>query len=126
MTWPPMGGGDAVLDPQGKLRPLPVFAGYVSYSHGLPKDFWFLKNWPGILRANMIFSWVGIDNYDFQDGGDYKRTLRASANLIYLPTKNLRLGAELLWGERKNKDNSKGAADTGAVFRKIQLLSVHS
>lgn len=105
-----VGGGDAVFDPQGKLQPLPVFAGYASYSHGLPKDFWFLKNWPGVLRANMTFSWVSIDNYDFQDGGDYKRTLRASTNLIYLPTKNLRLGAEFLWGERKNKDNSKGSA----------------
>lgn len=105
-----VGGGDAVFDPQGRLRALPVFAGYVSYGHGWPKDFWFLKAWPGILRSNLTLSWVAVDNFDFQDDRDYKRTLRASANLIYLPTRNLRLGMELLWGERKNKDNSSGTA----------------
>jgi len=105
-----MGGGDAVFDPQGKLRALPVFAGYASYQHAWPKDFWILESWPGVMRSNVTFSWVGIDNYDFQADDDYKRTLRASVNLIYLPTRNLRIGAELLWGERKNKDNSKGTA----------------
>ena len=53
---------------------------------------------------------MDIDTYDFQDGSDYDRTLRASTNLLYLPTRNLRLGAELLWGERKNHDGSKGSA----------------
>lgn len=105
-----VGGGDAVFDPQGKLRALPVFAGYASYQHAWPKDFWFLESWPGVMRSNVTFSWVGIDNYDFQADEDYQRTLRASVNLIYLPTHNLRIGAELLWGERKNKDNSKGTA----------------
>lgn len=105
-----MGGGDAVFDPEGNLQALPVFGGYVSYGHLWPKDFWFLKSWPGIMSSNFTFSWVAIDNYDYQADKDYKRTLRASANIIYLPTKNLRVGAELLWGERKNKDNSKGDA----------------
>ena len=105
-----VGGGDAVFDPRGELRPLPVFAGYVSYRHRWPKDFWFLKSWPGILRSNLTLSWVDINNFDFQDDKDYNSTVRASANLIYLPTNNVRFGAELLWGERKNKDNSKGTA----------------
>ena len=105
-----VGGGDAVFDPQGELQPLPIFAGYVSYRHTWAKDFWFLKTWPGILRSNLTYSWVAIDNFDFQADLDYKGTQRISANMIYLPTQNLRLGVELLWGERKNKDNSKGTA----------------
>jgi hypothetical protein len=105
-----VGGGDAVFDPEGKLRALPVFAGYVSYSHLWPKDWWFLKSWPGILRSNFIVSWVNIDNFDFQDDRNYNSTTRVSANLIYLPTRNVRFGTELLWGERKNKDGSKGDA----------------
>lgn len=105
-----VGGGDAVFDPQGKLRPLPVFAGYVSYRHNWPKGWRVLKSWPGTFSSNLIFSWVSIDNYDFQDDKAYKSTLRASANFIYLPTNNFRLGAELLWGKRKNKDNSSGDA----------------
>ena len=105
-----VGGGDAVFDPMGNLQALPVFAGYVSYKHAWPKTFWFLKNWSGDLHSSFTFSWVNIDNYKFQDAKDYKSTLRASANLIYLPTTNVRFGAELLWGSRENKDGSKGTA----------------
>jgi hypothetical protein len=105
-----IGGGDAVFDPNGKLKPLPVFAGFVSYAHAWPGDFWFLKSWDGILRSNFTLSWVNIDNFDYQADRDYESTLRSSANLIYLPTNNVRFGMELLWGQRKNKDDSKGKA----------------
>ncbi len=105
-----MGGGDAVFDPDGKLRTLPVFAGYVSYRHEWPAEFMFLKSWRGVLRSNFTLSWVDISNFDFQDDKDYDSTIRASANLIYLPTANVRFGAELLWGQRKYKDESSGSA----------------
>ena len=105
-----VGGGDAVFDPNDKLQPLPVFAGYVSYSHVWPGDAWFLKSWQGILRSNFTLSWVNIDNFDYQDDKNYDSTLRASMNLIYLPTENVRFGTELLWGQRKNKDETKGTA----------------
>ena len=105
-----VGGGDAVFDPEGKLKPLPVFAGYVSYAHEWPENFIFLKSWRGVLRSNFTLSWVDIRNFDFQEDNNYNSTIRASANLIYLPTANVRFGAELLWGQRKNKDESKGTA----------------
>lgn len=105
-----VGGGDAVFDPLGRLEALPVFAGYVSYSHGWESRMPFMRNWRGDLHSNFTFSWVDIENYDYQAGTDYNSTLRASANLIYLPTSNVRFGAELLWGERKNKNGSKGRA----------------
>ena len=105
-----IGGGDAVFDDDGELHALPVFAGFVSYQHAWPKTFWFLKKWPGIMRSNFTLSWVNIDNFDFQDDQNYESTLRTSANLIYLPTRNVRLGMELLWGKRTNKDRSSGTA----------------
>jgi hypothetical protein len=105
-----IGKGDAVFDPDGNLHALPVFAGYFSYQHRWPKDFWFLDKWSGIMRSNLTISWVNIDNFEFQEGNNYNSTFRASANLIYLPTDNVRLGIELLWGERTNKDESKGTA----------------
>ena len=77
-----VGGGDAVFDPEGKLRPLPVFAGYVSYQHTWAKSFWFLDKLPGNMRSTLTFSWVDIDNFNFQDGQDYNSTLRASTNII--------------------------------------------
>jgi len=105
-----IGGGDAVFDPAGKLHALPIFAGYFSYQHRWPKDFWFLKKWPGQMRSNFTLSWVNINNFDFQEGNNYHQTLRASVNLIYQPAQKIRLGVELLWGERTNKDKSKGDA----------------
>jgi hypothetical protein len=41
---------------------------------------------------------MDISNFDFQKENNYNSTLQASANLIYLPTANVRFGAELLWG----------------------------
>ena len=105
-----MGGGDATFDPEGQLQALPVFSGYVSYMHQWPMTSRFLKKWPGVLRSSFTASWVNIDNYEYQLGGDYHSTWRASANLIYTPTKNIQAGLEYLWGERTNKDGSKGTA----------------
>jgi hypothetical protein len=87
-----------------------VFAGYVSYQHIWPKRWGFLKSWPGFLRSNLTLSWVNINNYQFQEGSDYKSTLEAQMNLIYNPTDSISVGLEFLWGERKNKDGSKGTA----------------
>lgn len=105
-----IGGGDAVFGPDGKLHALPVLAGFLSYSHAWSSERWFLKSWPGLFRSNLMVSWVDIDNFDFQAGDSYNQTWRASTNLFYYPTQNVRLGAEFLWGERTNKDESKGSA----------------
>lgn len=105
-----MGGGDATFNPEGQLEALPVFSGYVSYMHQWPMASRFLKKWPGVLRSSFTASWVDIKNYEYQAGLDYNSTWRASANLIYIPTKNIQAGLEYLWGERTNKDGSKGTA----------------
>ena len=105
-----VGGGDAVFDPDGKLRALPVFAGFLSYQHNWGSKPWFMREWRGIMRSNFTISWIDVDNFEFQDDKDYNRTWRASANLLYFPTQNLRFGTELLWGQRSNKDGSSGTA----------------
>jgi hypothetical protein len=69
-----------------------------------------MNAWPGILRSNFTFSWVDIDNYDYQLDAAYESTMRASTNLIYIPTKDFTVGVEYLWGKRKNKDGSSGSA----------------
>jgi len=55
-------------------------------------------------------SWVNISNFSYQPDTAYDKTLRASMNLMYNPTKNIQGGVEFLWGERQNKDGSKGNA----------------
>jgi hypothetical protein len=103
-----VGGGDAVFDPSGNLRPLPVFAGFVSYQHEW--DNKWLNSLPGLWRSNINFSWIDVSNYDFQAGSAYNSTLYTSANLIYFPVQNARIGLEFLWGQRKDKDQSRGNA----------------
>jgi hypothetical protein len=105
-----IGGGDATFDPDGRLRALPVLAGFLSYRHNWSRKFALIPQWPGLLRSNFTLSWVSIDNYDFQDDLSYQSTWRASANLLYFPTQDVRVGAELMWGERTNKDKSRGSA----------------
>ncbi len=105
-----VGGGDAVFDPEGKLRALPLFSGYVSYMHRWPLTWGVLAGWPGVLRSSFTLSWVDIRNFDWQADGAYNSTTRASVNLMYNPTKNIQGGVEYLWGERINTDGSKGTA----------------
>jgi hypothetical protein len=103
-----LGGQDAIFAPNGDLKPLPVFAGYVSYQH------W----WSGKWRSNATFSWVDVDTFDFQEtpayvdqfGAPYESTLRASINLLFNPVPRVETGAELLWGERRNANDTKGDA----------------
>jgi hypothetical protein len=76
----------------------------------------FVKSWPGILRSSLNLSWVDINNYQFQEGSDYKSTREALLNLIYSPTANITMGVEFLWGKRTNRDESKGTA------KQLQML----
>jgi len=96
-----IGGQDAVFDDNtGDLRLLPVFASYVT----------FQKWWNDRLRSNFTASFVDIDNFDFQPDEAYRRTSRISANLFWSPVSRIDLGAEFLWGRRKDKDGSTGDA----------------
>jgi hypothetical protein len=94
-------GQDAVFNPMtGEMSTLPVFSGYLAYQHWWRED----------LRSTFNASWVEVDNEDFQAPDSYNKTLRAAANLIWSPIPRIDLGAELIWGERKNKDYQRATA----------------
>lgn len=104
-----VGGQDAVFDPEGRLHPLPAFAGYVSYQHFWKSDLLglsLLRN----LRSTFVYGLVNVENFDFQEPGAYDRTDRASFNLIWSPISSIDLGFEYLLGRRRNKDRSRGQA----------------
>ena len=48
-----VGGGDAVFDPEGKLRALPVFSGYGSYMHRWPMTWRFSENMAGHIAVQL-------------------------------------------------------------------------
>ena len=96
-----VGGQDAVFNPEtGEISVLPVFAGYLAYQHWWRED----------LRSTFNISWVDVDNQDFQLDDAYHQTWRTAANLIWSPISRIDLGAELIWGERENKDGQNADA----------------
>ncbi len=101
-----VGGQDAEFDPlTGELETIKLFSGYVAYQH------W----WRDSLRSTLTYSWVDVDNLDFQVDSAYARTDRAIINLLWSPVPRVDVGGEILWGRRENLDGSYGTA------RQIQL-----
>jgi hypothetical protein len=95
-----LGGLDAVFAPDGSLEALPIFGGYAAFQH------W----WDERMRSTFLISFVRIDNYDYQPDDAYKQTSRASGNFIWSPIPRVDIGAELIWGERTNKDSNDASA----------------
>jgi len=99
-----VGSFDGIINTEtGELKLFDILAGYVSFQH------W----WRGgaNMRSNFTFGVVEVDNPGFVTGDAYKRTLRFSANLMWTPTPRIDLGAEYLWGNRKNEDGENGEAN---------------
>lgn len=93
------GVNDGVL--QGaELKLLPVFSGFGAVQH------W----WTEGLRSNAVFGWVDVDNQDAEPGSALSRTLYLAGNLIWSPVRQMDIGGEILWGQRKNRDRASGAA----------------
>lgn len=94
-------GQDAVFDPvTGKLETLTAFGAYASLQH------W----WSEKLRSTFVVGFTDVDNLDFQPDDAYHQTRRVTANLLFSPIPRVDIGAELLWGERTNKDGNTGDA----------------
>jgi hypothetical protein len=93
-------GFDAIFDQSGNLSAFPVWSYYVAIQ----------KWWGDTLRSNFNYSFVNVDNFDFQPDDAYDATQRASGNIIWSPSPRIDLGTELLYGTRKNKDGQKADA----------------
>ncbi|MDQ1333571.1 MAG: hypothetical protein QG552_521 [Thermodesulfobacteriota bacterium] len=93
------GVNDGVLD-GGNLKLLPVFSGFGAIQH------WWMDG----LRSNAVFGWLDMDNQDGESGSALCRTLYLAGNLIWSPVKQMDIGGEILWGQRKNRDSARGAA----------------
>jgi hypothetical protein len=104
-----LGGQDAVFDPvTGDLEALPARGFYLDFEHQ-----W--KEWQATkemkLRSSLIWSYVDVDNLEFQPGEAYHRTNRLSFNLVFSPIDRIDVGVEYIYGTRENKDGNEGSAD---------------
>ena len=111
-----LGGQDAVFDTTtGELHALPALGWYVGYEHA-----W--KEWTKAetmnLRSTLLWSFVTVDNADFQAGNAYHKTNRYAVNLVFSPAERVDVGLELIRGSRMNKDRNKGEAT------QIQLVTL--
>ena len=90
---------DGVMDGDD-LNLLPLFAGYGALQH------WWSDSW----RSNAVFGWLKVDNKSGQTDTSLERTLYSALNLVWSPVKQMDLGGEVLWGQRKNKNGDDGDA----------------
>lgn len=95
------GGQDAVFDLEtGQLEVLLAGGGYFSFQH------W----WAETIRSTFSLGWAWVDNVETQGDDAYHQTVRFSLNGLWSPIPNIDLGAEVLYGIRKNKNNERGNA----------------
>ena len=104
-----LGGQDAAFDPAtGELHAIPAVGFYLDYEH----------QWKGSklgrdmkLRSSFIWSFVTVNNLDFQPDEAYRRTNRLSMNLVFSPIERIDVGVEYLYGTRENKNGDRGSSD---------------
>jgi len=94
------GFDDAMFTDNGNLKAINSFQGFGAFQH------W----WTDSLRSNAVFGWVNVDNRSGQADDSLDRTLYAAGNLVWSPLKQVDMGFEYLWGERRNKNDKSGTA----------------
>ena len=71
--------------------------------------------WTGGFSTAFGYSETHLDNTDGQTAEAFQAGQYASVNLLWRPAKNIMMGAEGLWGQRKNNDGQTGK-DTRIQF----------
>ncbi len=93
-------GLDAFLTPTGSIEAIGLASGMLAYT----------RHWSPGWRSVFAYSISDVEDEAGLSGGTIDRLQDAHANLIWSPFKSFDLGAELMWGERRNQDGSEGDA----------------
>jgi hypothetical protein len=94
-------GEDMAYDPNDDtFKGLNVLGGWLSYGH----------HWPNRVSSYFSFGIATINNRSFQTGTDYNFSYNFSANGFWSIVEGLKVGMEVLYGERFNIDGSRGKA----------------
>lgn len=100
-------GYDAMPDKNNIMNSLPVYGGYAAYKH----------TWNLEMESNIIASFVGLNNSDFNNEMMFDNTIYGAINFMYNPLDRINFGIEFLYGKNTNKKQ-----DWGEGYR-IQLMS---
>jgi hypothetical protein len=93
-------GSDAAPNANGELEALRAFGGLFTYER------WWADRW----GSTIVLATTNVDNSDGQTDDAYHRTEYFSANILYRPIERGLIGAEILYGSRKNKDDQEATA----------------
>jgi hypothetical protein len=85
----------------GGFKPIYAAAYMVSYEQ------WYTERW----LSNFTYSQTYAGSNGEQLGSAYIGAKYLAASLWYIPFRNMSLGIEYLWGERKNLDDERGKAN---------------
>jgi hypothetical protein len=97
-------GLDVILNPiTGSWEAVVSYGGYVTYSHR------WLNLAPGVI-SNFTVGGIGVVNEEWEPDDFFNYSYYFSANGFWRITAGARLGAEVSWGQRVNKDGQSGNA----------------
>jgi hypothetical protein len=102
-------GLDGQVDPATGAFATVYAAGWsASYEH------WFTEKW----LTNLTYSSDIVGHNGDQPATTYAGAKYLAASLWYIPIRNMSIGAEYVWGERKNLDGQRGQANRmNALFQ---------
>lgn len=92
-------GLDAVVNPQGRIHPIGVRAGYVALQH------WWDQRWRSTVVASMLdLRLPDAAEPNTLDGGQYY-----AANLYWSPIDRATFGVDIVYARRTNADSVRGS-----------------
>jgi hypothetical protein len=107
-----MNDGGTDLAPKARLTPLALPAPPLALSPNAVPVYGFMAYydhyWGHDLSSSVGYSQTRVDNTNFQALSAYRLGQYASVNLLWNPDPRILMGAEFLWGERKDKSGSHG------------------
>ncbi len=93
-------GLDVSISPSGKVQLNTAFGFYVSYEH----------YWVSSIYSNLTYGWVKVDDYSSANGTTYKSGQTMRLNTFWDITEGAKVGAEIIWGAKRNHDHAYGEA----------------
>ncbi|WP_367345955.1 DcaP family trimeric outer membrane transporter [Stenotrophomonas bentonitica] len=93
---------DGIVDPQGDLKLLQQYGGWVGYTH----------HWSQRWRSTLTYSRLYLEREDLLDPSVFRRSDYAAANIVWQPAPSWSWGAELLYGKLQEQ-----SGESGDVFR---------
>jgi hypothetical protein len=101
-------GLDAAIAADGDLKALPVYGGFVGYTH----------YWTQMWRSNLVYGQLYLDGQDALAAEAFKRSRYGALNLIWSPAPSWTMGMELLYGQLEQQDGR--SADTMRLQGSLQ------